>query len=333
MRQLARIHVGNSKTDIRDAFVITHAGANLPDALRMVDRDQEVFSQLKVLNGLDEDLARSYTRLINQIRSLLMGTYPEFEHVLRGQAIHRKWILSLLAKYGGPTKISRVGRARLIAFAVEHNARKTEPIVDGLLENIKHQTVRIQGAQYAELGIAMAATDALTKLEHRARIRKEVEALIDTIPHTQILLSMPGIGVWAAGRILMTAELAELRHTPNKRRQDIVSFFDIGVSNGPVEAINGRLEHLHGIALGFGNLTSKLNALHNRKSLFVRVHLFTLPGDSGGLLYAPFEDGTAAVIGVLSGSPTFRGGDTHDFLADFALAVPVLADAGLEFVS
>lgn len=66
---------------------------------------------------------------------------------------------------------------------------------------------------------------------------------------------------------------------------------------------------------------------------FVRVHLFTLPGDSGGLLYAPFEDGTAAVIGVLSGSPTFRGGDTHDFLADFALTAPVLADASLEFVS
>ena len=30
--------------------------------------------------------------------------------------------------------------------------------------------------------------------------------------------------------------------------------FDIGASNGPVEAINGRLEHLRGIALGFKNL-------------------------------------------------------------------------------
>ena len=29
---------------------------------------------------------------------------------------------------------------------------------------------------------------------------------------------------------------------------------DVGASNGPVEAINGRLEHLRGIALGFRNL-------------------------------------------------------------------------------
>ncbi|MCW2298417.1 hypothetical protein M2251_003167 [Rhodococcus erythropolis] len=30
---------------------------------------------------------------------------------------------------------------------------------------------------------------------------------------------------------------------------------DTGASNGPVEAINGRLEHLRSIALGFCNLT------------------------------------------------------------------------------
>lgn len=51
-----------------------------------------------------------------------------------------------------------------------------------------------------------------------------------------------------------TAELAQLGRTLNKRRQDILAFFDIGVSNGPVEAINGRLEHLRGIALGFSNI-------------------------------------------------------------------------------
>lgn len=33
-----------------------------------------------------------------------------------------------------------------------------------------------------------------------------------------------------------------------RRREDILAYFDIGASNGPVEAINGRLEHLRGIA-------------------------------------------------------------------------------------
>ncbi|WP_257160784.1 IS110 family transposase, partial [Corynebacterium cystitidis] len=173
MRQLSRIHTGNSKTDVRDAFVIAHAGLNLPDALRSVDRVEEVFSQLKVLNGIDEDLARAYTRLINQIRSALVGTYPAFEHILRGQIIHRKWILQLLATYGGPTKIRRIGKTRLAAFARSHKARNPEPVIDTMLAAITGQTVTIAGAEYAELGVSMAAHDALAKLAHR----KEIETL------------------------------------------------------------------------------------------------------------------------------------------------------------
>ena len=51
-------------------------------------------------------------------------------------------------------------------------------------------------------------------------------------------------------------ELATLGTTFKRRAADILAFFDHpGSSNGPTEAINGRLEHLRGIALGFRNLT------------------------------------------------------------------------------
>ena len=50
-------------------------------------------------------------------------------------------------------------------------------------------------------------------------------------------------------------ELAQLGRTLHARRHDILAWFDHpGSSNGPTEAINGRLEHLRGIALGFRNL-------------------------------------------------------------------------------
>ena len=52
------------------------------------------------------------------------------------------------------------------------------------------------------------------------------------------------------------AEIAQLGRTMNKRRKDILAYFDRpGTSNGPTEALNGRLEHLRGSALGFRNLT------------------------------------------------------------------------------
>lgn len=50
-------------------------------------------------------------------------------------------------------------------------------------------------------------------------------------------------------------ELRKLGHTLDRRRVDILAYFDHPrTSNGPTEAINGRLEHLRGSALGFRNL-------------------------------------------------------------------------------
>ncbi|WP_344311045.1 ISL3 family transposase, partial [Brevibacterium samyangense] len=50
-------------------------------------------------------------------------------------------------------------------------------------------------------------------------------------------------------------ELKKLGRTLNRRKEDVLAFFDHpGSSNGPTEAINGRLEHLRGTALGFRRL-------------------------------------------------------------------------------
>jgi transposase len=50
-------------------------------------------------------------------------------------------------------------------------------------------------------------------------------------------------------------ELAQLGRTLHRRRTDVLAYFDHHASNGPTEAINGRLEALRRNALGFRNLT------------------------------------------------------------------------------
>jgi len=51
-------------------------------------------------------------------------------------------------------------------------------------------------------------------------------------------------------------EVRKLARTLTRRAADVLGYFDRpGTSNGPAEAINGRLEHLRGSALGFRNLT------------------------------------------------------------------------------
>ena len=50
-------------------------------------------------------------------------------------------------------------------------------------------------------------------------------------------------------------EVITLGRTLKKRANDVLAYFDRpATSNGPTEAINGRLEHLRGSALGFRNL-------------------------------------------------------------------------------
>src|SRR5699024_4784588 len=76
----------------------------------------------------------------------------------------------------------------------------------------------------------------------RARGREQLQALIAGI----------NSGVPPA-----LTEVRTLGRTLKRRASDILAYFDKpGTSNGPTEAINGRLEHLRGIALGIRNLTN-----------------------------------------------------------------------------
>ena len=58
-----------------------------------------------------------------------------------------------------------------------------------------------------------------------------------------------------AGVPTVLTELITHGRTLNRRAADVLAYFERpGTSNGPTEAINGRLEHLRGTALGFRNL-------------------------------------------------------------------------------
>lgn len=95
-----------------------------------------------------------------------------------------------------------------------------------------HAPVQVTWAVYQEIVAAYRA-------ENRAEGREIMAHLIDAIA-TKAPKALP--------------EVVTLGHTLKKRAADILAYFDHpGTSNGPSEAINGRLEHLRGIALGFRN--------------------------------------------------------------------------------
>ncbi len=95
-----------------------------------------------------------------------------------------------------------------------------------------HAPVQVTWAVYQEVVAAYRA-------ENKTEGRRIMTHLIDAIA-TKVPKALP--------------EVATLGHTVKKRAADILAYFDHPASsNGPTEAINGRLEHLRGIALGFRN--------------------------------------------------------------------------------
>ncbi len=128
-----------------------------------------------------------------------------------------------------------------------YGARRTLHTGAGLLTD--KQTARLDALFAHDVHVEVGATwriyqQMIAAYRHsdRAQGRRVLSTLIDAL----------STGVPAG-----LTELITLGRTLKRRAADVLAYFDRpGTSNGPTEAINGRLEHLRGSALGFRNLTN-----------------------------------------------------------------------------
>ncbi len=112
---------------------------------------------------------------------------------------------------------------------------KQKQRLENLFEDDQHVEVEATWGIYQRMIAAYREPD-------RTRGRQLMQRLIESVSS-----GVPGA----------LTEVITLGRTLKKRAADILAYFDRpGTSNGPTEAINGRLEHLRGSALGFRNLTN-----------------------------------------------------------------------------
>ncbi|AXR74011.1 IS110 family transposase [Auritidibacter sp. NML130574] len=205
MRKSADLYPGRSKTDARDAFIIADTPRTMPHTLRAVDRDSDLLSALKVLAGFDDDLARECTRAINRLRSLLVQIYPWLERVFVGTILTRPIVLELLIRYHGPEGLKAAGKSGVKRWAKNHTRKDPSILIDQILAALAEQTVTVPGATTVELIIPRVAAQIKELKAQRALVATEAEAMVDTHPLTQVLISMPGVGIKTAATILLTA--------------------------------------------------------------------------------------------------------------------------------
>jgi len=127
------------------------------------------------------------------------------------------------------------GARRTLHTGADLLTAKQQRRLDALFASDEHVEVEATWGIYQRMIEAYRHPD-------RARGRDLMAQLIDSVSHD----------VPAA-----LSEVTRLGRTLKRRAADVLAYFDRpGTSNGPTEAINGRLEHLRGSALGFRNLTN-----------------------------------------------------------------------------
>lgn len=202
MRRIADLHPGNAKTDARDAYIIAEAARSMPHALRRVDTADEALADLEVIVGYDDDLAGEVTAQANRIRGLLTQVNPALERVL-GPRVQHPAVLELLTRFGGPTGLRAAGKRRLLAVAKPRAPRSYQRLVDDIHAALAEQTVTVPGTRAAEQVLPKRAASLAGLLRARQDAARQIEEMLDAHPLSQVLTSMPGIGVRTGARILL----------------------------------------------------------------------------------------------------------------------------------
>ena len=202
MRRIADLHPGNAKTDARDAYIIAEAGRSMPHALRRVGGDDDLIADLAVIVGFDDDLAGEVTRVSNRIRGLLTQIHPALERAIGGDIGHPA-VLALLTKFGGPTGLAAAGKRRLTTTAKPLAPRMHERLVQAIVKALTEQSVTVPGTRAAELVLPQLAAQLQGLLAQRAEAAKQVEEALDAHPLSQLLMSMPGVGIRTTARLLL----------------------------------------------------------------------------------------------------------------------------------
>lgn len=201
MRRIADLHPGEAKTDAKDAAVIADAARSLPQALRSLQLADEQIAELSMLCGFDDDLVTQVNQLANRIRGLLTQIHPALERVL-GPRITHPAVLDLLQHYPTPAAIRKLGRTRLGTRLRRLAPRMGGGLADDIIAALEQQTVIVIGTEATGIVLPHLAKQLSVFLAQRDELAAHVDALVEAHPLYPVLISMPGVGIRTAARIL-----------------------------------------------------------------------------------------------------------------------------------
>ena len=232
--------------------------AVLAEGARLLINDPDRFEGVRVI-GVDEHVWRhtpygdKYVTVILDLTPIREGSGPSrlLDMVPgRSKQVFKTWLATLWMSVVGAfsknfTTGAGVPRIPCTRPAVCLHTRSCL-----LTPRQQHQLLNLfSGEEHVALEVTWSAYQNIIDAyrdPNKVRGKALVQAEINTLTSTRVPRSL--------------TELMTLGRTLKRRAGDILAYFDHPhTSNGPTEAINGRLEHLRGSALGF----AKPHQLHH----------------------------------------------------------------------
>lgn len=184
-------HRGDGKTDAKDAFVIADQ-ARMRRDLQTMQRGDDIAIDLRILTSRRLDLAADRTRAINRLRAQMLEYFPALERAFDYST--SKGSLVLLTGYQTPGALRRIGRNRLAVWLKNRKIRNFNLVAATAVEAAEAQHTAVPGERLAAAVVAKLAREVIALDEEVAETDALIEGRFRDHPHSEVILSMPGIG-------------------------------------------------------------------------------------------------------------------------------------------
>src|SRR5699024_9914733 len=111
-------------------------------------------------------------------------------------------VIDLLGRYPTPAALQRAGRGHVRTRLKKLAPRMAVRLTDEIFGALAAQTTIVTAPNAAQRTVGRVAAHLQQLTQQRADIETEIMAVVDAHPLTEVLTSMPGIGVRTTARIL-----------------------------------------------------------------------------------------------------------------------------------
>lgn len=202
MRQVANTFVGQTKTDARDAAIISEAARSMPHTIRPLVPSDPVIAEIRLVSGQDDDLAKQETALTNRLRGLLGQLHPPLEQVV-GPRLDHAGVLAVLQRWPTPQALRRLGERRLTDQLQKAGSRRAPALAADIIAAVRRQTVVLPGTNQLPLLLPQVAQQLQLLRDLRTALAAALELLLAQVPQAASVRSLPGFGLRTTARTVV----------------------------------------------------------------------------------------------------------------------------------